>query len=90
MSRRYRWPIVASVMLTPVLYVLSEAPLLRMTGDDISFGGFWRIYEPTDFLYENESPLSDPLYQWADLWGSRKPLATGHIARAVYDVITKE
>ena len=62
----HRWPIIAGVLLLPVLYVLSEAPLVRLTGQ-VPHGGGWRVYEPADWLFD-ETPLQEPLLRWIDLW----------------------
>lgn len=64
-------PIVLLVLL-PLAYLLSYAPVYRMGKSS----GWSRIdqpiavYRPVDWLIDN-TPLNEPLYRWADLWGVR-------------------
>lgn len=69
--RRPLLPIVLLVVL-PLAYVLSYAPAYRIGKSS----GWSRIdrsiaaYRPVDWLIDN-TPLDEPLYRWADLWGVR-------------------
>lgn len=64
-------PFVLAVVL-PVIYALSYAPAYRIGKSS----GWMRIdsqhafYAPVDWLIDN-TPLDEPLYRWADLWGVR-------------------
>jgi hypothetical protein len=64
-------PIVLLVVL-PLVYVFSYAPVYRLG----KRSGWSRIdlpiaaYRPVDWLIDN-TPLDEPLYRWADLWGVR-------------------
>jgi hypothetical protein len=83
MSRRHRWPIVAAVALLPVLYVLSEAPLVKLTGQipfEGPYGRYWRVYQPVDWLYD-ETPLWMPLRAWARLWGAEDQIQEAQLHR---------
>jgi hypothetical protein len=63
---------IALLVLLPVAYVLSYAPVYRIGKSS----GWSRIdrsiaaYRPVDWLIDN-TPLDEPLYRWADLWGVR-------------------
>ena len=63
---------IALLVLLPLAYLLSYAPVYRMGKSS----GWSRIdhplavYRPVDWLIDH-TPLDEPLYRWADLWGVR-------------------
>jgi hypothetical protein len=75
-----RWPIVAVVMLAlPVLYVASEAPLVRLTGQT-PHGGLWCVYKPVDWLFD-ETPAFRLLLAWYRLWDVEVQMSRAFEAR---------
>jgi hypothetical protein len=71
-SRRLPLLQIVLVVLVPLMYVLSYAPVYRL-GMQRGWSGIDRqpaAYRPVDWLIDN-TPLNEPLYGWADLWGVR-------------------
>ena len=63
------------LLITPALYVLSYAPVYAMMADttglpDASWGGWNAAYRPVDWMIDH-TPLSEPLFWWAGVWGVR-------------------
>ena len=75
-----RTSLIAFVLiLSPVLYVLSYAPVFRLAGNEptfLAFGvvtyspreGWQELYQPVEWLTDR-TPLREPLLDWAGLWG---------------------
>lgn len=78
---RSHWPVVAAVLfLSPVLYVLSEAPMIRLTGSRDPIPGLWRIYGPADWV-SDRSLFSDVLLKWAGVWGVQDTVVNARTVR---------
>ena len=70
------------LVLLGVAYVLSYAPVVRFKGPYSGNrpgaflfpidGSDLPVYRPVDYLID-ETPLREPLFLWADLWGVREP-----------------
>ena len=70
--------IVAFTILLPVLYMLSYAPVYRLVkGPHVAIldgREDWQIaYHPVEWTIIN-TPLREPLLDWAALWGTRDSL----------------
>ncbi|MCA9052635.1 MAG: hypothetical protein KDA75_02305 [Planctomycetaceae bacterium] len=63
-----------------ILYVLSEAPLLWITGEKFPARRFWKAYEPMGQLYYHD-PWSSPLTAWSRMWGVEDEVHRGSIIR---------
>lgn len=74
---------IALLVLLPLVYVLSYAPAYRIGKP----AGWSRIdcqsavYRPVEWLIDN-TPLDEPLYRWADLWGVRADVVWAAAFRA--------
>lgn len=84
------------LLLTPLLYVMSYAPVVRCCeGADSPESSFWAsggvgefgVYDKVDYsLYRpvdwlmEKTPLSGPLLWWADLWNVRRKTTGGAYA----------
>ena len=96
-----RTSLVAFVLIvTPLVYVLSYAPVVRVCGrtaevpftvrDRISVSyslpetytlkpadaSLYPTYQPVDWLIDN-TPLRQPLFYWAEIWGVRNQFQAG-------------
>ena len=66
------------LVVTPLLYVLSYAPVVRVCGrGDTRYPGWvvlpreeYPLYKPLDWLID-ETPIRTPLFYWADICGVR-------------------
>ncbi len=67
-----------AMIVLPVAYVLNYAPVVRMTPVRIGTS----VYAPVDWMIDN-TPLREPLFWWADLWGVRDDFRAGMLSRAV-------
>lgn len=73
------------LLLSPV-YVLSYAPAMSVMirrDPTVPFrAGFDSpaFYRPVDWLIDH-TPLSGPMFVWADCWGVREDVETMHVAR---------
>jgi hypothetical protein len=70
-----------------LIYVLAEAPLFKLFGNDGSafpmpHGGVWVVWKPVDWLADN-TPLDHPLRGWWGLWGLDKQYRGIRIFREV-------
>lgn len=81
--RRHFFSTIASalVALLPIAYILSEAPLVRLTEADPWRGGWWEFYGPVDWLYD-ETPFKGPLRTWARLCGVEDKFDAASAVRA--------
>ncbi len=68
-------PILATLLLLLVVYVLSYAPVYRWHyGSDrwtLPLADWETVFVPVHFLID-ETPLREPLLRWAALWGTRR------------------
>ena len=70
--------IVAFAMLVlPVLYVLSYAPVVRLCDGPPPFA---TVYGPVDWMIDS-TPLEEPLFKWADLWSVNMDFVRAQNAR---------
>ena len=87
--------LVAFVLITsPLVYVLSYAPVVRMSGGDTVFdneiigagdlvvadGASFPFFSPVDLIID-ETPLRTPMLHWANLWGVRLEFEMGESIR---------
>lgn len=56
------------VLLSPILYVLSYAPVYRVMNDPDEFGLGISAYRPVEQLFD-DTALRTPLLLWASSWG---------------------
>ena len=59
-----------AMLLAPLLYVLSYAPVVRVCFDSHAIPPY-ELYAPIDWLTEN-TPLREPLFCWAEICGVRR------------------
>jgi hypothetical protein len=69
-ERRSPSVLKAGILLTALVlvYVLAEAPLFRLTGNPLPYGGVWVLWKPVDWLADHTA-LDRPLQVWWRLWG---------------------
>lgn len=100
MDRERRKPSFTSLaafflVVTPILYVLSYAPVVRFCGPPLEYQPpmvgpgnratvyrlrEYRSFAPVDWLIDN-TPLKEPFFLWADLWGIREAFRQAALAR---------
>ena len=61
-----KWAAVA-LLCVVVAYPMSYAPVVRFNRS-VAFGRDLPMYAPVDWVIDN-TPLRDPLFAWARLWG---------------------
>lgn len=94
---------VALILIaSPVVYVLSYAPIVKICGDTRQFvpdqprtGAYvitadiqepladasrYPAYAPVDWLID-DTPLREPLFLWAEIWGVGQAFEYGHWVR---------
>ncbi|MCH8148052.1 MAG: hypothetical protein IH987_08690 [Planctomycetes bacterium] len=83
--RRFATILATLLLLLPVVYVLSHAPMWRFQIDRArGTVAKWTVslpfYRPVEWMID-ETPLREPLLRWADLWGVRGRIETDSLLR---------
>ena len=83
---------LVGVLVLPVLYVLSYAPVVRWKYDRLPAtdqfvgrpidGSDLPLYAPVDWLIDH-TPLERPLFWWAGVWGMRQQFVLSSAYRSV-------